>query len=201
MDYTFPWFSYEYMENSHNYITIDWVVPPMPKAFFRPRVQHGGKSLLLTTVIPSIFFNKDRLVIANSSGTISYSQNMNKATAFERVVRKFSEQHLEEDEAHDDYKANPQVVPLPYPVEQTITSWEVQAFPYQDNAFLKDLSGDQQYVFVLSATLKKIETRRSTRNKGIFRIFKTPSKSSTYVEDDDMDDEYEQIGVRDTEPR
>ena len=136
-------------------------------------------------------------MIANSSGSISYSQNMNKATAFEGVVRKISEQHLEEDEAHDDYKANPQVVPLPYPVEQTIFFWEVQAFPYEDNAFLKDLSGDQQYVFVLSATLKKIETRRSTRNKGIFRIFKTPSKSSTYVEDDDMDDEYKQIGVRD----
>ena len=122
MDYTFPWFSYEYMENSHNYITIDWVVPPMPKAFFCPRVQHGGNALLLTTVIPSIFFDKDWLMLANLSGTISYSQNMNKATAFEHVVRKISEQHLEEDEAHDNYKANPQVMPLPYPVEQTITS-------------------------------------------------------------------------------
>eukprot|EP00957_Ditylum_brightwellii_P029792 2253336-Ditylum_brightwellii.AAC.1 len=54
---------------------------------------------------------------------------------------------VKEDESHDNYKANPQVVPLPYPVEQAITSWEVQAFPYQDTAFLKDLSGGQQIVF------------------------------------------------------
>eukprot|EP00957_Ditylum_brightwellii_P179676 13686679-Ditylum_brightwellii.AAC.2 len=96
------------MEKTHNYITIDWVVPPMPKTCFLPRVQRGGKDLLPTAVVVPIFFGKDWLLLAKFSVTISYNQDMTKATAFECVVQKISEQNLEEDEAHDEYKGNPQ---------------------------------------------------------------------------------------------
>eukprot|EP00957_Ditylum_brightwellii_P092740 7061517-Ditylum_brightwellii.AAC.2 len=126
------------MEKTHNYTTIDWVVPLMQNVCFCPRVQHGGKALLLATVIAPIFFDKNWLLIANLSGTITYNQDMNKATAFERVVQKISEQNLEDDKAHDNLKGYPQVVPLSYVVEQAITSWEVQDFPYQDAKFLRE---------------------------------------------------------------
>eukprot|EP00957_Ditylum_brightwellii_P072667 5522122-Ditylum_brightwellii.AAC.1 len=113
---------------------------------------------------------------------------MNNDIAFKNAVHKISEQHLEEDEAHDDFKGSPQVVHLPFVVEETITAWEMQAFPFQDNQFLCDFGNDWQYVFVLSAIFKKVKTRYITRKKGVFCMFKTPEK--------ELSDKYDGMDVK-----
>ena len=81
-----------------------------------------------------------------------------------------------------DIKGDPQVVSLPFKVEQYIVIWEVQAFINDDDG-VNELLQSEQYFYNLKVIMVSVEKPRTPINQGGMRVFGTPTnphKTSQY---------------------
>jgi hypothetical protein len=162
MDFTLPYMIHVYKENHDTIVTVDLLVPTYPKDYFIPDVIDNGSTLQLRTRIPEFFPNEGRVLAAH--GGDGFNQNTSQAQAFKDCCEEIDQHFGFVDTIYGD---NPQVIPLPFKVEERILNWEVQG--YQNNlGNLTDDLGGQQYHFTLSIDLMKLKTKR--RTEGGFRI-------------------------------
>eukprot|EP00957_Ditylum_brightwellii_P103480 7884716-Ditylum_brightwellii.AAC.1 len=103
-----------------------------------------------------------------------FSGSTHKATVFEDVAICIDELHIDENKNSLEFLGQYQVVKSPFDVKETIVDWEVQALPNDDEAFFEEMVGEQQYFFILSCTLKRLEKRRSMVGASGFHKITSP---------------------------
>lgn len=136
----------------------------------QPKMADSGLELQVAMVVSAFFANANRLMVANV-GTSGFTQDNHKATAFKEVAMKLHDHHESFDE--DDIIGDLQRVKLPFKCEQHIVEWEVQAFENESQE-LTDGLGSTQFYFVLSVDLVSVVKERKKKEKGGFRVVKSP---------------------------
>ena len=167
MDVAFPYFLYEYEEADEKHCSVDFLVYGLPNSAYRPKVSPGGQELQLRVIVPPFFVSDDRLFVANDE----INENTHKATAYKMAVDSIKKKHGD-GSVEQRLMGDPQSVKLPFPVEEQISCWEVQAFGNNDTDF--HLGGVQQMVFILAVDLVAKEKRYKKKEGGI-RVFTTPT--------------------------
>ena len=171
IDFVMPFIMYDYINADRRYVTCDYLVLTLNKENFSPRVSANGKELLVGTNVPSFFQDKARTMIANQSKNARFTSNTHKATAFGEVVRRMNDSLNWPDELNGAV----QRTALPFPCEEDIVSWEVQAFENDDDDLTSNLG--QQYFFVLSVELVSAEKMKTSKAAGGFVLFGSPKGS------------------------
>ena len=180
IDFVMPFIMYDYINEGRRHVTVDFLVLTQNKEKFQPTVMADGNELHVGTVVPSFFQNRARIMLANKNKDKDFTSNTHKATAFEEVVRRM----MTDLDWPDDLHGSTQRTKLPFPCEEDIISWEVQAFENEDDELTFSLG--QQYFFVLSVELISAEKMRKEKAAGGFVMFKSPTgkRSSTHMADE-----------------
>lgn len=188
MDFQFPFMVYQFAEDGRKTCTVEFLVFPMPQDSFRPKCK--GDVLELDVVVPVLFTQSERLMIANSHKR-HFTQDTHRATAFEEVSATLHKQHdidLDDPMKKNEIVGQPMKVKLPFACEEEISSWELKLIP-QDVEFSKSVASEQ-YHWVLSVDLKGKEEKKKAVKKGGFRKLSSPNKQGTKRAgqgDDEMD--------------
>jgi len=182
MDLQFPYLMYNYKEAGRGRVAIDFLVIAMSESNYRPLVAAAGKELHIGMAIPKFFVKKSRLMAAHGDDN-KFTDDTHKATAFEDLVDSVDKQFgLDKDGAEKlDLFGKPMVVKLPFPCEEDLVSWEMQAFENDDEEFTNNCAGIQ-YFFVLSVVLQSQEKKKE-KKKGGFRVFASPTKEGEMEEE------------------
>ena len=179
IDFVMPFIMYDYINADRRYVTCDYLVLTLNKENFSPRVSTDGKELLVGTNVPSFFQDKARIMIANQSKNARFTSNTHKATAFGEVVRRMNDSL----NWPDVLNGAVQRTALPFPCEEDIVSWEVQAFENDDDDLTSNLG--QQYFFVLSVELVSAEKMKTSKAAGGFVLFGSPKNTAGYKRSSD----------------
>lgn len=169
--FQYPYLKYNYVNDGRRCCTIDFLIINQGKDNFRPKITGDGTVLELGTIVPEFFFEPSRLLIANANDN-KFSENTNKATAFQETAAKVTAS-LGEGEP---LLGAPQKIKLDFKVEDEIANWEMQAFENDDEDFANDCGGVPQMFFVLTVDLIGVEKIKKEKKKGGFRLFGSPNK-------------------------
>jgi hypothetical protein len=161
----FPYLSYDYVENGRRHFCADFLVMGASKESYRPKVSKDGTELHIGMVLPPIFVDETRLMVAHHSDA-HFTKNTNKATAFHQVTAAVTNNLAD----GEDFLATPMKLKLPFKVEVEIEDWEVLAFSNVDKDWVAEI-GSQQYFFILAVDLVSVEKIKVTRKSGGFRVF------------------------------
>lgn len=162
MDFALPYIIHDYKEDMDNICTVDVLCCTYPKEYYIPDVIKGGLALQLRVRVPSFFTNESRIL--NANGGDGFNRNTHQAQAYKEQCEAIDQHYGFVNTIFGD---NPQVIPLPFKVEERIVGWEVQAQLNNLGTLTDDLGG-QQFHFTLSINLMKLKTKR--RTTGGFRI-------------------------------
>ena len=141
----------------------------MSKDNYSPKISKDGKALLLETKVPAFFIDPGRLLLTNQEHR-GFNNNTSECVAFSDVAQKIND----ELDYSVDIKGDPQVVALPFKVEQDIVTWEVQAFINDDDE-VNELLQSEQYFYILKVIMVSVDKPRTPRNQGGMRVFGTPN--------------------------
>jgi hypothetical protein len=177
MDFKLPYIISTYNESVDIICKVEVFVPTLPESYFILDVISAGTQLELRIQIPQFFTNEDR-VMKGKGNVHGFNINTHEAQAFKDVC--------EDIDAHFGmvnhiFGDNPFVIDLPFPCEERVVEWGLQAY---NNKFgnLKDKLKAKQYHGVLLIKLQQLKTKH--RTAGRFEV----------VVDDDDDDSDEEDG-------
>ena len=140
LDASFPHIMYSYQRDGIDYTTMDMFVPPLPMSSFEPFVDNDMVTVGVRMIVPAIFAQKQRLLLA-----ARIDANSTKAAAFEKECQKIDEDF---DFTTTGFKSKTaHTVKCPYKVESIIVIWEVLYYPNGDEE-LMELLGIQQFYMV-----------------------------------------------------
>lgn len=180
----FPHILCQCIDGNGQRVSIDFLVCGMSEACFCPKMHANGTIFQLGMVIPEIFTDEARLVLANHKDS-KFNKSTHKATAFKEVVAKMTND-LEDGEP---LVAAPQQVKLPFACETDIVEWEVLAFDNTDIEF-RAAMGSEQYFFILSVELQSAVKVMKEKKKGGMRKLGSPTRlSSSGVKRDNEDED------------
>lgn len=181
IDQVLPHLMYSYVEDDRRRVVVDFAIPPTNKKCVKVEMAPGGQVLEVKMAVPSFFLKKGRLMAAHLDKA-NFTHNTHKATAFDELVTKIRKKHGKDEYDDEDGEEElifgaPMKVKMPFPCEEEIVNWELQAFDMEDEDLLSEI-GEMQYAFVLSVELVSVEKKKKKR-KGGFRVVGSPSGRTT----------------------
>ena len=175
----FPYLMYTYKEDGRDRVSYDFLVVAQAQDLYRPIVPPGGTELHVGMVLPKFFIDKTRLLEAKD-GDAAFTANTHKVTSFEDVVAKVEKSVGIDDDNRDsdgmEFLASPMKLKTPFPVEEEILEWEMQAFQNTDEDFV-DNCGGYQYYFILTVTLQSV-VKKKEKKAGGFRVIASPTRDA-----------------------
>ena len=173
----FPYLMYTYKEDDRDRVTYDFLVVAQGQQLYRPSVPEGGTELHVGMVLPKFFIDRTRLLDAKA-GDQSFTANTHKVTAFTDLVAKVEKSVGIDDDNRDseafEFLAAPMKLKTPFPVEEEILEWEMQAFQSNDEEFTDACAGIQ-YHFILTVTLQSV-VKKKAKKAGGFRVIASPTR-------------------------
>ena len=100
---------YPYVENGRKRCQVDVLVYTLDMSHYRVNLSSDGEVLSVKTVVPSFFYNLERLNQANKDKD-GYSENTHRAIACARSLRMMEHEANESDEVY----AEPMKVKVPF---------------------------------------------------------------------------------------
>ena len=189
LDVKFPYLMYTYKEDDRDRVTYDFLVVAQAQDQYRPLVPAGGTELHIGMVLPKFFIDKTRLLDAKQ-GDAAFTGNTHKVTSFQDIVEKVEKSVGIDDDNRDsegmEFLAAPMKLKTPFPVEEEILDWEMQAFQNGDDTFI-DNCGGYQYYFILTVTLQSV-VKKKEKKAGGFRVIASPSRDRDGMEEEQKDD-------------
>ena len=126
--FSVPSVVYKYTKEDHLHAKVEFLVQPMKKEYFQPKVIRNGMALELRTEVPPMFFSTSRL---EKACTARYDKNMHEHTSFDVLITRIKSEYEYEDE-NDKIFGPCQIVRLPFQCDEEIKNWEVQYHRHQD---------------------------------------------------------------------
>lgn len=162
-EFKLPYMIFMYPDNDDVMVKVEFFGPMLPEFSFKPDVINGGAALELKVECPEIFCNNTRSLIVNGDAD-GFNNNTSEAQAFKNTCDAIDEAYGFPDQLFGD----PQVVQLPFSVEERIVSWSCNAFP-NEMGELTDNLGGLQFHNIVTVTLRKLKVKK--RTQGAFRVF------------------------------
>mmetsp|Transcript_16964 Transcript_16964/g.37049 ORF Transcript_16964/g.37049 Transcript_16964/m.37049 type:complete len:183 (+) Transcript_16964:1170-1718(+) len=161
LNFTFPYMMYTYLEDGRNMMTVDFLVPTIPKVYYAVQVEEGGAVLSIGCHVPAFFTSRGgrELAVEDSS---NFSSNHHKATAFDVLAEQIQKKHEPKEDTlamqivglKYPMKGAPMRIKLPFKVEEDSLNWDYLAFPNEDDNMEKDLDGHAQVYIVITVDLR-----------------------------------------------
>ena len=168
MAMVYPFIIYNFIKFGRLRVRVDFMVHLMKEDSFIPSVSEDGRTLFLTTLLPHIFHDVERVNMAKAGVDTSFSENVHEATAFAESADVLRAAAGIEDTDDPEASCITQEVTLPCVCERQIVDWELQFVPNQDSpdGFPANM---QFYHTILSVYLVSIE-RKTQKKRGTARI-------------------------------
>ena len=160
------------MQERKHYCIVDIFVPCMGRDKFTPKSMTGGNKLSIGMVSPKLFFQYDRLKMANMRNA-SFNENSHKVTAFEKDLRDMRRE-LKVKKGID-VLGDGMIIPLPFQCDQHIVRLGFLSFENKDREVMDKHKLDVQMNNILSFILlseQKIES--DEEEEGGFIVFRSP---------------------------
>ena len=175
--FSVPSVVYKYTKEDHSHVNVEFLVHPMKKEFFQPKVIRNGMALELRTEVPTMFLNTARL---EKACTAQFDKNRHQVTAFDVLVTRIKSEYEYEDE-NDKIYGPCQIVRLPFQCDEEIKNWEVQYHRHEEcpDSFYENTGTeltpqwilvDHLYYSVLVVELVSVE-KKKVKTRGAQRRF------------------------------
>ena len=202
MSFRCPWLLYDHVINGRDILTAEFLIPNVHRRWIKVKVDPCGTKLYLTIVVPTLFYEKSRVLAANVDDT-EFNRNTSKATRFAAVCKEIAKTADDDDNVWED----PQVINLPFQVEEQLftttrdadDAWGVELYD-NDDAVLVDEMGGHTDFFILRVDMLSAEKKVPVKSKGrMRRITAAPApapapapipggKKRNFFDEDDMGD-------------
>ena len=141
---------YDFMQDRKHYCIVYVFVPRMGRDKFTPKVIPRGNKLLIGMVSPKLFFQYDKLKMANMRNA-SFNENSHKATAFEKTLNDMRRELKVK--KGGDVLGGDMIIPLPFRCDQHIVRWGLLSFENEDREVMDKYKPDVQMNDILSFKL------------------------------------------------
>ena len=141
---------YDFMQDKKHYCIVDIFIPSMKRDKFTPKVMHGGNKLSIGMVSPKLFFQYDRLKMANMLN-MDFNKNSHKAIAFEKALHDMRRELKVK--KGGEVSEEDMIIPLPFQCDQHIMRWGLLSFENKDREVMDKHKPDVQMNDILSFTL------------------------------------------------
>ena len=159
MSFKFPYLIMEHVDHGQLLATVHLSIFGVHKRFVHLQIIDSD-ILEVSIAVPKIFYDKDRIQLAEDEGDGSFNVNTHKATAFQEVCKNIgatAAKHSKE------VLGEPQLIKLPFPCEEKFyrghgrdkLGWEVELYDNNDQV-LKDEIGNTD-LFTLAVDCVAIE--------------------------------------------
>ena len=175
--HSYPFIIYTFFRGGRLRARVDFLVHPMKQDSFLPKVLPDGKSLSLTTKLPHIFHDAERVKLAKVGIDRMFSDDNHEHTAFTEVADQLHAEMGLEDMDDEEISSPPVLVELPFVCEEEIVDWEVLFLPNNDgpDGFPPHVSF---FHAILSVELVSVE-KKTQKKKGSARMIGAASPPPT----------------------
>ena len=185
-----PFMVYPYVQNGLDVCTVTLFIPSIHRRFVRLKVSESGKSLEVSFVLPSIFYDKHRIQTSEGTDDGTFNTNTHKATSFQKACEEM--ENLAD--INDQVVGDPMVVPLPFQCQATFfkdphdgddEGWGIEIFDNPDQILKTELEGDVDFFF-MNVALVSVKKPKEKKAKGKMRRVTSPAPKNG---GDDNDEE------------
>jgi hypothetical protein len=159
---TYPFTISTYAEKDDTMCDVSFYVASHPKDYFLPEVMDAGSTLGLSTRLPN-FFRRSKRVLETNRRKPGFNENTSQAQGFMKTCEGIDKCFGFKDVIFSD----PQMIVLPFTVEERIVEWEIQGTSNNLGSLIDDLGG-QQCHYCVYTKLRKLKVKK--RTAGTFRI-------------------------------
>ena len=147
--FSVPFVCYDYIRGSERMVTVDLLVPLLHKDQFRIKVHSSGWFLEVFTVVPTFFFNPDRLLLANPN----YTRDTQRVASLQASCNQVTK-YFKDSKTGDILCATPQRIRLPFKVKRAIAGGINQMLHLNEDERVEEENElDEQFHVVLSVEL------------------------------------------------
>jgi hypothetical protein len=152
--------------------------PQLDETFFKLDIINEGRALEFQVKLPNDFVSEDRTMMVNEAKA-GFNADTYEAQSFKKTCEAI---HEDWNFADDLYGAKPQVIALPFRVEDRIVDWECQGYP--NDGVLTDRFGGLQFHNAIAITTRKLKRKKKVH--GRHRVFGgVPAAAAAAMDEDD----------------